>query len=333
MPSAATKIVDPSPDTVRVAVLDDWQRAAEQCADWTPLQARAEVVFFDTPFAGQDAAAQALAPFDIVLAMRERTPFPLSLVERLPRLRMFGLTGSRAALVDMAGMVKRGITVCTTGGGPGAQSTAELALALMLAAARDLPAGDAAARAGRFQQGTRLGTMLGGKTLGVMGLGNIGARVAGYGRALGMEVLAWSQNMTADTAAAAGATRVGKEQLLAQADVISLHLVLSDRTRGIVGAPELAAMKQGAILVNTSRAGLVDEPALIDAVRSGRIRAALDVFHQEPLAADSPLAACRNTVVTPHYGYGTAEVFSEFYQQLVENALSYLDGRPIRTVA
>jgi phosphoglycerate dehydrogenase-like enzyme len=322
----------PNPD-IRIAVLDDWQNAAATSADWTALKARAEVVFFDKPFTGQDEAAKALAPFDIVLAMRERTPFPMALVERLPRLRMFALTGSRGALVDIAGMVKHGITVCTTGPGPGADSTAELALALMLALARDVPAGDAAARAGRFQQGTRAGMLLSGKTLGVMGLGNVGSRVAGYGRALGMKVLAWSQNMTAETAEAAGATLVDKAQLLARSDVISLHLVLSDRSRGIVGPAELAAMKSGAVLVNTSRAGLVVEEALIEAVQSGRIYAALDVYHREPLAAGSPLAACRNTVLTPHYGYGTAEVFADFYQQLVENALAYLDGKPIRTVS
>ncbi|WP_213953675.1 D-2-hydroxyacid dehydrogenase family protein [Variovorax sp. dw_954] len=318
---------------VRIAVLDDWQNAAAGSADWTALKARAEVVFFDRPFASQDEAAQALAAFDIVLAMRERTPFPMTLVERLPRLRMFALTGSRGALVDIAGMVKHGIVVCTTGTGPGAESTAEMALALMLAIARDVPAGDAAARAGRFQQGTRAGMLLAGKTLGVMGLGNIGSRMAGYGRALGMKVQAWSQNMTAEAAQAAGATLCDKAQLLAGSDVVSLHLVLSDRTRGIVGRAELAAMKPGAILVNTSRAGLVDEAALTEAVQGGRLFAALDVHHREPLPAGSPLAACRNTVLTPHYGYGTAEVFGDFYQQLVENALAYLDGQPIRTVA
>jgi len=316
----------------KIAVLDDWQRVARTSADWAPLAARAEVRFFEAPFADEDDAARQLAEFEIILAVRERTPFPASLVARLPRLKMFGLTGARAALIDIAGMIERGITVCYTGGGPSGSSTAEIALGLMLAAARRIPAGDAAVRAGRFQLGTQAGPVLDGKTLGLIGLGRIGARMAGYGRALGMRVLAWSQNLTAETATAAGATRVPKEELLASADVVSLHLVLSERTRGILGTAELARMKPGAILVNTARAGLVDEAALIDAVQSGRIIAALDVFHREPMPANHPLARASNTVLTPHYGYGAIEVYREYYEQCIENALAFLDGKPIRVL-
>jgi phosphoglycerate dehydrogenase-like enzyme len=316
----------------RIAVLDDWQNVAQSSADWSPLMARAEVQLLREPFAGEDAAARALADFDIVLCTRERTPFPRSLVTRLPRLKMFGLTGARAALIDIAGMIERGITVCYTGGGPSVQSTAELALALMLATARHIPQGDAAVRAGRFQLGTQAGFILAGKTMGLVGLGGIGAQMAGYCNALGMRVLAWSQNLTDERALAAGATRVSKDELLATSDVVSIHLVISERTRGVLGAAELARMKRGAILVNTSRGPLVDEAALIDAVQSGRLFAALDVYHREPLPMDHPLIRCPNTVLTPHLGYSVVEVYAEYYQHSVENALAFLDGKPVRVL-
>ncbi len=316
----------------RIAVLDDWQRVARRSADWSPLLARADVHFFEAPFADEDDAARHLADYDVVLATRERTPFPPSLVARLPKLRMFGLTGARAALVDIAGMIGRGITVCYTGGGPSGSSTAELALGLMLAAARRIPAGDQAVRDGRFQLGTEAGPVLDGKTIGLIGLGRIGARMAAYCNALGMKVLAWSQNQTAEAAAKAGAVCVGKDELLSAADVVSLHLVLSERTRGVLGAAELARMRPGAILVNTARAQLVDETALIDAVQSGRLVAALDVFYREPLPPSHPLARAANTVLTPHLGYSAIEVYREYYQHSVENALAFLDGKPIRVL-
>jgi len=316
----------------RIALLDDWQRVAQTSADWSPLITRAEVTFFETPFADEDDAARRLAEFEIILVTRERTPFPPSLVARLPKLRMFGLTGARAGLIDIAGLISRGVTVCYTGGGPSVSSTAELALGLMLAAARGIPAGDVAVRDGRFQLGTQAGPVLDGKTLGLVGLGRIGARMAAYGRALGMKVLAWSQNLTTEAAAAAGAVLTDKGELLAAADVVSLHLVLSDRSRGIVGAADLARMKPGAILVNTARAPLVDENALIAAVQSGRIIAALDVFYHEPLVPSHPLARAPNVVLTPHLGYSVVEVYKEYYQHTVENALAFLDGKPIRVL-
>ena len=316
----------------RVAVLDDWQRVARTSADWSPLAARADVSFFETPFADEDDAARRLAEFEIILVTRERTPFPSSLVARLPRLRMFGLTGARAGLIDIVGMISRGITVCYTGGGPSGSSTAEMALGLMLAAARRIPAGDAAVREGRFQLGTEAGPVLDGKTIGLIGLGRIGARMAAYCRALEMKVLAWSQNLTAEAAAGAGAVRVSKDELLSKADVVSLHLVLSERTRGILGTADLARMKQGAILVNTARAQLVDESALVAAVESKRIIAALDVFYHEPLSPSHPLARAPNVVLTPHLGYSVVEVYREYYQQSVENALAFLEGKPIRVL-
>jgi phosphoglycerate dehydrogenase-like enzyme len=316
----------------RIAVLDDWHEVARSSADWSALQARAEVTFHTEPFADEDAAARALADCDVVLAVRERTPFPASLWQRLPKLRMFGLTGARAGLIDIAGMIDHGITVCYTGGGPSAASTAELALGLMLAAARDIPAGDAAVRAGRFQRGTRAGIVLSGKTIGLVGLGRIGALMARYCRALDMQVLAWSPNLTAERAAAGGAQFAGKSDLLSRSDVVSLHLVLSARTRGILGAADLALMKPGAILVNTARAPLVDEAALVDAVQSGRVIAALDVYAREPVRADYALNRAPNTALTPHYGYSVREVYAEYFQHTVENALAFLDGKPIRVL-
>jgi phosphoglycerate dehydrogenase-like enzyme len=316
----------------QIAVLDDWQRVARASADWAPLMARAEVTFFEAPFANEDAAAQGLSQSDIILATRERTPFPRSLVARLPRLRMFGLTGSRAALIDIEAMLSGSITVCYTGSGPSGSSTAELALGLLLAAARRIPAGDRAVRAGRFQLGTEAGPVLDGKTVGLIGLGRIGSRMAAYCRAMGMSVLAWSQNLTAEVATAAGAVLASKEELLARADAVSLHLVLSERTRGILGAADLARMKPGAILINTARAQLIEEAALVAAVVSGRIIAALDVYYREPLAADHPLAGAPNAVLTPHLGYSVIEVYREYYRQSVENALAFLDGKPIRVL-
>jgi phosphoglycerate dehydrogenase-like enzyme len=203
----------------------------------------------------------------------------------------------------------------------------------MLAAARRIPEGDASVRSGAFQQTTPNGFVLAGKTLGLIGLGRIGARMARYGTALGMNVLAWSQNLTDERAADAGARRVAKEALLAEADVVSLHLVLSPRTRGVLAAAELAAMKRGAILVNTSRAGLVDEAALVAALREGRLLAGLDVYEQEPLPAGHPLTTLRNAVLTPHLGYSTLDVYRVFYPQCIENALAFLDGAPLRVMA
>jgi phosphoglycerate dehydrogenase-like enzyme len=317
---------------MRIAVLDDWQRVARECADWSALQARAEVVFFDDAFDSEAHAAAGLAGFDAILCTRERTPFPASLVAKLPKLRMFGLTGHRAGKIDLAGMQKRGIVVSFTDGGPGGESTAELALGLMLAAARGIVQGDKSTRAGRFQLDTPTGFVLSGKTLGLVGLGRIGAQMARYGQALGMSVLAWSENLTDERAAEAGARRADKATLLAQSDVVSLHLVLSDRTRGVIGAGDIAGMKRGAILVNTSRAPLVDESALVAAAREGRIIAALDVYEREPLPADDPLVTCPNTVLTPHLGYSVMEVYRVFYTQHVENALAWLDGTPMRVL-
>jgi phosphoglycerate dehydrogenase-like enzyme len=317
----------------KVAVLDDWQGVARASADWSALAARAEVVFFADAFASEDDAARQLAEFAIVLSMRERTPLPASLIERLPNLRMLGITGMRNASLDLAACTARGVVVCkTVNSGAGDSATAELALGLLLAAARAIPASDAGIRAGRFQQGLPVGITLAGKTLGIIGLGRLGGHMTRYGRALGMHVLAWSQNLTAKKAAAAGAEYVEKAVLLARSDAISIHLVLSARTRGIVGADDIAQMKPGAILVNTARGPIVDEAALLEAVRAGRIFAALDVYDREPLPPEHPLRTAPNTVLTPHLGYGVAETWAQFYPQSVENALAFLDGSPLRVI-
>jgi phosphoglycerate dehydrogenase-like enzyme len=314
---------------MKIAVLDDWQLAARGCADWTGLQERAELVFFPAPFSGPDEVAEKLADFDIIMAMRERTPFPAALIARLPRLKMFNLTGNRARLIDMAAMAARGITVCTTGhGGDSGAATAELTLGLILAAARGIPRGDVAMRQGGFQRGTSAGIELAGRRLGIIGLGRIGRLMARYGAALGMESLAWSQNLAALQAREAGAQLVTRDELLAQADVVTLHVVLSDRTAGLLGARELGLMKPGAILVNTARAGLIDQAALLAALHEGRLTAALDVYDIEPLPAEHPLLAAPNTVLTPHLGYSTVETLRAFYGQSVENVLAYLAGTP-----
>lgn len=315
----------------RVAVLDDWQDVARSSADWAPLQARAEVVFFADAFADEDDAAAKLADFDIVLSMRERTPLPASLINRLPKLRMLGMTSQRNLSLDTAACTARGIPVCNTVTAQAySPATAELALGLLLAVARGIPAADAAMRAGGFQRGVPVGMELAGKTLGLFGLGRLGSSMARYGLALGMRVIAWSQNLTPEKAAEAGVQYASKEQVLEQSDALSLHLVLSPRSRGIVGAADLARMKPGAILINTSRGPLVDQAALIAALQAGKIRAGLDVYDQEPLPADHPLRGVPNTVLTPHLGYGVAETWAQFYPQSVENALAFLDGKPVR---
>jgi phosphoglycerate dehydrogenase-like enzyme len=320
---------------VKVAVLDDWQGVAPGYAEWSKLEARAELAFFQEAFADEDDAAHKLADFEIVLSMRERTPLPASLINRLPKLRMLGMTGARNASLDTAACTARGVLVCNTAAAPGStneSATAELALGLMIAAARGLAAGDGNIRAGGFQMGVPVGIGLHGKTLGVIGLGRLGGYMARYGLALGMKVLAWSQNLTAEKATAAGATLVSKQDLLSQADVVSIHLVLSPRSRGLIGAGDLARMKQGAILVNTSRGPIVDEAALLEALYAHRIVAALDVYDREPLPADHPLRRAPNTVLTPHLGYCVQETWTQFYPQSMENALAFLDGKPVRVV-
>ncbi|HEX4984744.1 MAG TPA: D-2-hydroxyacid dehydrogenase family protein [Burkholderiales bacterium] len=319
-------------DRMRVAVLDDWQAVARQSADWSALQDRADLFFFEEPFADQDRLAKALSEFDVIIAMRERTKFSKALIDRLPRLRMIALTGGRTWTTDFEALNARGIPMCHTGGEKSGAATAEIALGLLLGAARFMNRGDAAIRAGKFQDGVPAGPVLDGKTLGILGLGKIGSRMARYGAALGMQVIAWSENLTAEKARAGGARLVSKHDLLVESDALSLHVVLSERTRGILGAEELAKMKPGAILVNTSRGPLVDEAALVERLKSGRLVAGLDVFDEEPLPEDHPLRSLPNAMLTPHLGYGSREVYAQFYRESIDNVLAFLDGRPQRVL-
>ncbi len=313
----------------RVALLDDYQGVALRMADWSRLPAGVELVVFRDHLADPDAVAARLADFDVVMAMRERTPFPQPLLERLPRLRLLVTAGMRNAAIDLRAAADRGVLVCGTAGLP--YPTAELAWGLILSLARRIPREDRATRDGGWQQ--TVGVGLNGKTLGVLGLGTLGSRVARFGRAFEMEVLAWSQNLTAGHAAEAGATLVGRDDLLARSDVVTIHLVLSERTRGLIGARELALMKRTAYLVNTSRGPIVDEAALVRALREGLIAGAgLDVYDEEPLPPDHPLRGLPNTVVTPHLGYVTEETYRIFYGQALEDVKAWLAGQPLRVL-
>lgn len=314
----------------KVAVLDDWQGVAKQSADWSQLEERAQVVFFEKPFDDQTTFVSTLSDADIIIAMRERSAFPKAVIDGLSSLKMIALTGARTWTMDIDACTARHIPVCNTGAPQAGAATAEIALGLLLAAARHIPSADASMRRGDFQQHLSAGVVLEGKTLGVIGLGRIGARMARYGQALGMKVLAWSQNLTEEDARNAGAQRVDKDTLLSQSDAVSLHLVLSERSRGIIGMSDLARMKDTAILVNTSRGPLIDEEALLDNLRAGRLIAALDVYDREPLPATHPLRTLANTVLTPHQGYATQEIYQQFYRESIENVISFLDGRPTR---
>jgi len=313
----------------RVAILDDYQNVARHMADWSSLPAGSDVVVFADHLKDAGAVAARLADFEAVVAMRERTAFPRALLERLPRLKLLVTTGMRNASIDVAAATERGIVVCGTAGLP--YPTAELTWGLILALMRRIPAEDRATREGRWQVSCGLG--LNGKTLGVIGLGGLGSRVAKVGRAFEMDVIAWSQNLTEARATEVGAKLVAKDELLARADVASIHLVLSDRTRGLIGARELSLMKRTAYLINTSRGPIVDEGALVAAVRKGTIAGAgLDVYDDEPLALDHPLRDLPNTVITPHLGYVTEEGYRIFYGQALEDVKAWLAGQPVRVL-
>ena len=310
----------------RIAVLDDYQQIAHTFADWSRVPG-AEVVVFADHVADEDALVARLRSFDVLVAMRERTPFPRSLLSRLPNLRLLVTAGVRNKSIDVAAARELGVTVSGTTNLP--TPAVEMTWALILAAVRHVPQEDAAVRAGGWQH--TVGGDLFGATLGVIGLGRLGERVARIGQAFGMDVVAWSQNLTDERAAEVGARRVSKEQLLRTADVVTLHVVLSERTQGLIGAAELGLMKPTAVLVNTSRGPVVDEEAFIDAIRSRRIAGAgLDVFDVEPLPVDSPLRELRQVVLTPHIGFGTRNSYALYHGEAVDAVLAWLDGEPIR---
>jgi len=314
---------------VRVAILDDYQHAALQMADWSALPSDVAVQVFSDHLTDQDVLVERLKDCEIIMAMRERTPFPRSLFERLPQLRLLTTTGMRNAAIDLQAATDHHVVVCGTGGV--ISPTAELTWGLILALFRHIPREDQATRAGQWQ--VSMGIGLQGKVLGVMGLGNLGSQVARVGKAFQMSVLAWSQNLTKERADQIGATLVSKDELLSQSDIVSIHLVLSARTRGLLGARELGLMKPSAYLVNTSRGPIVDEPALVAALQGKAIAgAALDVFDEEPLPLDHLLRHLENTVITPHLGYVTTETYRIFFEQTVENIRAFLNGEPVRVI-
>ncbi len=315
----------------RLAILDDYQDVAHGFADWSSLESDGvTVTSYREPFASQDALVSALAGVTIIIAMRERAAFPREVLEKLPALQLLVTTGMANASIDVEAATELGMTVCGTPGSPTAAP--ELTWALLLAIARNIPAEDGSLRSGGWQN--TVGFELAGKTLGVVGLGKIGRRIAAYGQAFGMDVLAWSQNLTDEDAAEAGARKVSKADLFRNSDVATLHLRLSPRSEGIVGEPELRLLGPDGVLVNTARGPLVDQDALVRALSEGWIAgAALDVFDHEPLPAGHPLLNAPNTVLSPHLGYVTRESYRQFYGGALEDVKAWLAGSPVRVIS
>jgi phosphoglycerate dehydrogenase-like enzyme len=314
---------------VNIAILDDYQNVALKCADWSPLQGRSKITVFNDHVSDPAALVERLKPFEVISVMRERTPLPRSIIEQLPNLKLIASNAPRNASIDLAAAKERGITVCGTG--YSSTATVELTWALIHALVRKLPAEHASVRNGGWQ--LSVGDDLYGKTLGIVGLGNIGSQVAKVARAFGMNVIAWSQNLTPEKAEEHGARLVAKEALFRQADIVTVHLVLSKSTIGIIGATELELMKSAAYLINTSRGPLIDEGALVAALKNHRIAGtALDVYDIEPLPLDHPFRSMENAITTPHIGYVTKGIYETFYGHTVENILAWLDGHPIRVM-
>jgi len=320
-----------SASVFRVAVLDDYQSVAPVMADWSALGDDAEVVFFHDHAPSRAQLVVRLRGFDAVVAMRERSAFPREVLEQLPALRLLVTTGMVNASIDVQAAAELGITVSGTDARAGASATVELTWALIFALARGIPAEDAAVRAGAWQVG--IGHVLHGKTLGIVGLGNLGSRMPPVARALGMRVVAWSANLTAQRAAEVGVERVSREELFSASDVVTVHLKLSDRSRGYIGRDDLRQMKPTALLVNTSRGPIIDEAALIEALEQRWIGgAALDVFDTEPLPADHPLRHLPGTVLTPHIGYVSVESYRGYYGNAVEDIVAFRNGSPVRVL-
>jgi len=312
---------------IRVAILDDYQQVAMQLADWRSLGLDAEIRVFPDHLADLDALQQRLHTFECVVLMRERTPFPRALFERLPNLKLLISSGSRNAAIDLDAATDRGVQVCGTQ--LKGMATAELTWGLILAAMRHIVAEDRALQHGKWQ--TTLGIELAGKTMGLLGLGRLGSEVARVGAAFRMNLIAWSPHLTSERAQAAGAALVTKDELLSRADVLTIHMVLSPETTGLVGAVDLARMKPGAFLVNTSRGPIVDEMALYEALRTRKIAGAgIDVFATEPLPLDAPIRGLDNVVLTPHLGYVTAENYGHHFPQVVEIIRAFIGGKVLK---
>jgi phosphoglycerate dehydrogenase-like enzyme len=316
------------PVQMKVAILDDYQNVALEMADWTPVAERADITVFNDHVADPNDLVDRLAGFDVIFVMRERTPLPRSIIEQLPRLRMIASTGPFNASIDLAAAADHGIHVGTTGGT--IASTVELTWALILAASRNIVVENTAVRTGGWQ--TSVGRELHGRVLGVLGLGRIGTRVARIGTAFGMDVIAWSQNLTKNAAAEAGARYASKEELFGQADVLTIHLKLSERSQNLVGVAELAAMKPTALLVNTSRGPIINESALLHALRTRSIGgAALDVFDEEPLPIGHPLRNLDNVLAVPHIGYVADRPYRIFFRDAVKAISDWLDVNASRS--
>jgi phosphoglycerate dehydrogenase-like enzyme len=308
----------------KIAVLDDYQNVALDSADWSAIRERADIAVFQNHLADPDAVVGRLLPFDIVCVMRERTPLPRIVIERLPNLKLIASTGPVNASIDVVAAADHGIAVVHTG--YTSDPTIELTWALILASARNIVTESNSVRSGGWQQ--TVGIDLRGKTLGVLGLGRIGSQVARVGNAFGMHLVAWSQNLTPEAAKAAGATLVSKDQLFEQADILTIHLVLSGRTRGLVGTAELGRMKPTALLINASRGPIVDEQALIGALKNKQIAgAAVDVFDVEPLPPAHRFRTLDNVLATPHIGYVSRGLYKTFYEDTVSNIRMWLDSR------
>ena len=313
----------------KIAILDDYTDTALEMADWGALPAGYEPVVFNDNLVAFDALAERLRDFEIVCAMRERTPFPAEMFERLANLKLFITTGMRNASVDVAAARAQGVVVCGTGGSRWA--TSEHAWALIHACARNISHDDRMMRENRWQ--TRIGVELHGRTLGIMGLGRLGAQVAGYAKAFGMTIIAWSPNLSQERCDEIGVALVDKDTLFQRSDFLTIHLVLSQRSRGLVTARDLALMKPSASLINTSRGPIVDQDALIAVLKTGAIRgAAVDVYDVEPLPEDHPLRSFDTLIMSPHTGYVTEETYQLFHGQMIENIQAWHDGAPVRVL-
>ena len=316
--------------TLRCAILDDYQNVVLSIADWSTVKGELDIKVFNQHLGSQDNVVKALQDFEIIVAMRERTPFPRAVIEKLPNLKLLITTGMRNLAIDTAAAKEKGVTVCGTGsfGSP----TSGIAIGLMLELTRRIGYENARMHAGETWQAT-IGPELEGLTLGTLGLGKLGTRTAQIAKAFGMNVIAWSQNLTAEKAAAAGVGYVTKEDLFRQSDIVTINVILSQRSRGLVGAAEFALMKPTAYIINTSRGPIIDEAAMLSALREKKIAGAgLDVFDVEPLPLDHPLRKMDNVVLTPHLGYVATQNYRAYFKGVVEDIRAFLDGKPVRVM-
>ena len=316
---------------LRCAILDDYLNLSLKLADWSRIEDRVDVTVFNQPFASPEAAVSALKDFEIILAMRERTPFPRAMFDQLPKLKLLITSGMRNAAIDMAAAKDKGVVVCGTNWPR--DPTAALTMGMILELTRNIGRENARMHAGEYLQ-KHVGIEIDGKTLGVVGLGKLGAKVSTIAKTFGMNVIAWSPNLTAERCKEVGVTYATKEELFSTADIITIHMVLSDRSRGLVGAADLNRMKPTSFIVNSARGPIIDEMALLETLKARKIAgAAVDVFSVEPLPVDHPFRKLDNLVLTPHLGYVTQETFIAHYTQMVEGIDGWFKGAPVRKLA